>query len=97
MRLIFLAIVFFFFGVIVRRPKPYGSHGLCPIFYNNAFKHKFMAIDKSRTCTTALNTRDLNVLPAEGVRMGYFQKLYNSTIMKGINLYAITKKDPPYC
>lgn len=80
-----------------RRPKPYGSHGLCPIFYNIAFKHKFMAIDKSRTCSAAPNVRDLTILPSDGIRMGYFQKLYNSTLLNGINLYAITKKDPPYC
>lgn len=56
-----------------------------------------MAIEKSRTCNAARDNRDLNILPSEGIRMGYFQKLYNLTILNGINLYAITKKEPPYC
>lgn len=56
-----------------------------------------MAIEKGRTCGAPLYGRDLSILPSEGIRMGYFQKLYNSTLLNGINLYAITKKDPPYC
>lgn len=82
---------------LIGRSKPYGNHGLCPIFYNLAFKHKFMAVEKSRACNKALTTRDLTMLPSDGIRMGYFQPLYNSTEFNGINLYAITKKSPPYC
>ncbi|XP_055325367.1 uncharacterized protein LOC129579356 [Sitodiplosis mosellana] len=78
-------------------PKPLGSHGLCPVMYNNSFKYKFMAIEKRRTCSAPANPRDLSILPSDGIRMGYFQKLYNSTLLTGINLYAITKKNPPYC
>ncbi|XP_031633365.1 uncharacterized protein LOC116347088 [Contarinia nasturtii] len=78
-------------------PRPLGSHGLCPVIYNYSFKYKFMAIEKAKTCSEPANSRDLSVLPSDGIRMGYFQKLYNSTLLNGINLYAITKKSPPYC
>lgn len=116
---------FFLFKInlyTIYRPKPLGSHGLCPVMYNNAvrklseysllfyeysqylfqqyfyqFKYKFMAIDKARTCTIPIYSRDVIVLPSEGIRMGYYQKLYNSTLFTGVNLYAITKRDHPYC
>lgn len=77
------------------RPRPLGSHGLCPVFYNIAFRHKFLAVKKHKTCKEPINERDLTVFPDEGIRMGYFQNITNSAYNE-VNLYAITKSKPPY-
>jgi hypothetical protein len=31
-------------------PPPYGSHGLCPYFYNSAFSNDFLAVEKGSQC-----------------------------------------------
>lgn len=36
-------------------PRPLGSHGLCPYFYNHAFKHRFLAIPKPKNCRSNRN------------------------------------------
>lgn len=54
-----------------------------------------MATKKSRTCNKPLNNRDAYALPSEGIRMGYLQKITNSTL-NDVNLYVRTKSDPPY-
>lgn len=55
-----------------------------------------MAVDKHRTCNAPYNRRDFKDLPSDGIRMGYMQNL-NGVHLNGVNLYAVTKKDPPYC
>lgn len=55
-----------------------------------------MAIKKEMTCSEPLHPRDLNILPAEGIRMGYFQT-NTHTLPSEVNLYVATKAKPPYC
>lgn len=33
---------------------PYGSHGLCPYFYNAAFRHPFYAVPKPQQCRSKI-------------------------------------------
>lgn len=35
---------------------PYGSHGLCPYFYNSAFNNNFEAIEKPKNCNSKRST-----------------------------------------
>lgn len=41
---------------IASGPRPLGSHGLCPYFYNYAFEHTFPAIPKPKNCRSNRNT-----------------------------------------
>lgn len=75
------------------RPFPHGNHGLCPTFYNFAFNHTFLAVDKDKTCRQPVNERDaLQFGNKTVIRMGYYQK----TDLNGVNFYAITSRDPPF-
>lgn len=49
---------------------PKGSHGLCPYFYNTAFKHDFIAWTNIYGC---FSTRAANEYP-EHFKMGYMEK-----------------------
>lgn len=49
---------------------PMGSHGLCPHFYNSAFRNKFRAIAKPNNCPTSLRAVNQTYIDA-GYHMGY--------------------------
>lgn len=51
-------------------PKPKGSHGLCPYFYNSAFWFKFLAIPRPKNCDV---TQRYNETWPEDFRMGYME------------------------
>lgn len=91
----FVCCVFLLDVLSANRPKPLGSHGLCPVFYNFAFKHRYMAVKKSKACNLPINKRDLISLPAVGIRMGYMQTITNATV-NDVNLYVVTKPESPY-
>lgn len=50
-----------------RSDFPFGSHGLCPYFYNYAFENRFYAIEKPDICPEG--TRDY--VPAKGSNLPY--------------------------
>lgn len=68
---------------------PYGSHGLCPHFYNSAFDNNFFAIDKPFEC---LSNREALKLPM-GFKMGYLE---NRTSQVRGDVYARTSDKYPY-
>lgn len=35
---------------------PFGSHGLCPYFYNSAFNNEFLAVEKPKDCNSKRGT-----------------------------------------
>lgn len=79
------------------RPFPNGNHGLCPVFYNYAFDNVFPAVEKSQTCKELADSRDLKQLPTDHtIRMGYFESAQDAKNYNGVNLYAVTTRDPPY-
>lgn len=53
-------------------PRPKGSHGLCPYFYNSAFQHKFLAITPPKQCTQS--KRCINETFPIDFRMGYLEE-----------------------
>lgn len=50
-------------------PFPKGSHGLCPYFYNAAFKHEFVAWRNIYGCYSTRVALDY----PENFRMGYME------------------------
>ncbi|XP_058834015.1 uncharacterized protein LOC131691527 [Topomyia yanbarensis] len=50
---------------------PLGSHGLCPVFYNLAFKVKFLAEQRPPECTML---REPTAEYPNGFRMGYLER-----------------------
>lgn len=67
---------------------PFGSHGLCPYFYNSAFEHEFCAVPKPFTCVTNRLATDV----PQRYRMGYME---NRTDVRG-DLFALTSHKFPY-
>lgn len=51
-------------------PPPLGSHGLCPYFYNAAFKYNFLAMPKPNEC----RSRKTATSWPDSFRMGYMEK-----------------------
>ncbi|XP_055597468.1 uncharacterized protein LOC129747337 [Uranotaenia lowii] len=47
----------------------FGSHGVCTLFYNSAFEHDFLAIEKPSNCTADQEAEDW----PEGFKMGYME------------------------
>lgn len=69
--------------------RPKGDHGLCPHFYNSAFKNDFLAMENNNNCTTDNAVADW----PEGYRMGYNEK--RKHLVQG-DLFASTTKLYPY-
>lgn len=57
---------------IASGPRPLGSHGLCPYFYNNAFQHRFLAIPKPPNCRS---NREASGNVIANFSMGYMDAL----------------------
>ena len=58
------------FSQVAASIPPFGSHGLCPYMYVNAFDYKFLAIPKPNRCPSTLET---TTFWPENYRMGYLQ------------------------
>ncbi|XP_059615284.1 lipase member H-like [Phlebotomus argentipes] len=71
-------------------PYPKGSHGLCPYFYNSAFRSSFVAIPKPPFC--AKTERDCTDYP-ENFQMGYMERRKHKVFG---TLYAATTRTFPY-
>ncbi|GAB0090100.1 pancreatic lipase-related protein 2 [Sergentomyia squamirostris] len=70
---------------------PFGSHGLCPHFYNIAFKHDFYAIPRPQSCNS--KPPGFSAHYPHGYKMGYLENRKGT--VRG-ELYAITTKYYPY-
>uniref|UniRef100_A0A182LVB1 Lipase domain-containing protein n=1 Tax=Anopheles culicifacies TaxID=139723 RepID=A0A182LVB1_9DIPT len=70
-------------------PPPKGSHGLCPIFYNLAFKYQFLAQPKPTEC---LVLSEVATYP-RNYRMGYMET--RKSAVRG-ELFAQTSDVYPY-
>ncbi|XP_052873395.1 uncharacterized protein LOC128278706 [Anopheles cruzii] len=70
-------------------PPPLGSHGLCPVFYNLAFRYQFVAQPKPPEC---LALGDTATYP-RNYRMGYVED--RKSEVRG-ELYALTSDAYPY-
>lgn len=68
---------------------PNGSHGLCPYFYNLAFRHPFYAVPKPRKCRAK---NEASRWPKK-FRMGYLGE--NKELVQG-ELFAMTSKTFPF-
>lgn len=68
---------------------PYGSHGLCPYFYNLAFRHPFYAIKKPQTCRSRIPASNW----PKKFQMGYLEERKES--VQG-ELFALTSRDFPF-
>lgn len=55
---------------IASGPPPFGSHGLCPFFYNSAFHNKFKAIPRPTSCSFTDRAVPQSILE-RGYYMGY--------------------------
>lgn len=51
-------------------PPPMGSHGLCPYFYNSAFRNRFPAVPRPATCPGGERMVEPQVVE-RGYYMGY--------------------------
>lgn len=49
------------------KERPYRSHGMCPIFYNLAFEHDYLAAENVERCSTFGNVAEY----PENFKMGY--------------------------
>ncbi|XP_058458321.1 uncharacterized protein LOC131434963 [Malaya genurostris] len=45
----------------------FGSHGVCPLFYNSAFEHDFLAVENEKNCTADQEAENW----PNGFKMGY--------------------------
>ena len=70
-------------------PFPLGSHGLCPHFYNSAFKHNFTA-NNFYNCTSWREAKDL----PEDFGMGY-EKTSKELAIHG-DIFVPTGKESPW-
>ncbi|XP_053659623.1 uncharacterized protein LOC128708669 [Anopheles marshallii] len=70
-------------------PPPLGSHGLCPVFYNLAFKYQFLAQPKPLEC---LSLSEIATYP-RNYRMGYMET--RKSEVRG-ELFAQTSDVYPY-
>uniref|UniRef100_A0A4Y0BMS3 Lipase domain-containing protein n=1 Tax=Anopheles funestus TaxID=62324 RepID=A0A4Y0BMS3_ANOFN len=70
-------------------PPPLGSHGLCPVFYNLAFKYQFLAQPKPPEC---LSLSEMATYP-RNYRMGYMEE--RKSEVRG-ELFAQTSDVYPY-
>ncbi|XP_050080654.1 uncharacterized protein LOC126568250 [Anopheles maculipalpis] len=70
-------------------PPPLGSHGLCPVFYNLAFKYQFLAQPKPPEC---LSLSEMATYP-RNYRMGYMEP--RKSEVRG-ELFAQTSDVYPY-
>lgn len=68
---------------------PFGSHGLCPHFYNSAFKHPFYAVKQPRQCRSR---NPASHWPTK-FRMGYLGAHKSS--VQG-DLFALTSREYPF-
>lgn len=68
---------------------PYGSHGLCPYFYNLAFHHPFYAVSRPRQCRAK---NEASRWPKK-FRMGYLGE--DKELVQG-ELFALTSKNFPF-
>ncbi|XP_055538864.1 uncharacterized protein LOC129726178 [Wyeomyia smithii] len=69
---------------------PLGSHGLCPVFYNLAFKVKFLAEEKPQECSIL---REPTASYPKGYQMGYLEKRKGE--VRG-ELFAQTAENFPF-
>ncbi|GAB0097672.1 hypothetical protein DMENIID0001_133370 [Sergentomyia squamirostris] len=74
-------------------PYPKGSHGLCPYFYNSAFKNAFIAVPRPNHCPVPPAPGKMALEYPENFQMGYMEirkhKVFGT-------LYAVTSKNYPY-
>ncbi|XP_055708780.1 uncharacterized protein LOC129805004 [Phlebotomus papatasi] len=70
---------------------PLGSHGLCPYFYNIAFKYDFFAIPRPTVC--ASKSSGIAGAYPTGYKMGYLENRKGT--VRG-ELFATTTKHYPY-
>ncbi|XP_053681239.1 uncharacterized protein LOC128732102 [Anopheles nili] len=70
-------------------PPPLGSHGLCPVFYNLAFKYQFLAQPKPLECVSLGDTAGY----PRNYRMGYMES--RKSEVRG-ELFAQTSDVYPY-
>ncbi|XP_058116709.1 uncharacterized protein LOC131288483 [Anopheles ziemanni] len=70
-------------------PPPLGSHGLCPVFYNLAFKYQFLAQPKPLECVAVGEQANY----PRNYRMGYMEDRRSE--VRG-ELFALTSDVYPY-
>lgn len=54
---------------VAREQMPYGDHGLCPYFFNCAFKNLFLSTTRPKECSANLNDHNLKI--GESFAMGW--------------------------
>lgn len=75
---------------IASGPRPLGSHGLCPYFYNISFDYKFVP-DNYFNCWS---DRKANLTSSLDIRMGYLGT-FNRTLVRG-DIFIATARYPPF-
>ncbi|XP_055691083.1 lipase member H-like [Lutzomyia longipalpis] len=75
---------------IAAGPYPKGSHGLCPYFYNSAFRNFFVAVSRPAACPAT--PRDCQEHP-ENFQMGYMERRKQKAFG---TLYAASTRNYPY-
>lgn len=68
---------------------PYGSHGLCPYFYNASFRHPFYAVPKPKQCRSKVAA----LRWPKRFRMGYLED--RKELVKG-ELFGLTSREYPF-
>lgn len=68
---------------------PFGSHGLCPYFYNLAFHHPFYAVPKPQQCRSKIAPTRI----PKNFQMGYMET--RKDYVQG-EVFALTSKEYPY-
>ncbi|XP_055372653.1 uncharacterized protein LOC129606374 [Condylostylus longicornis] len=68
---------------------PYGSHGLCPYYYNLAFSYDFMARKKPNSC---ISLNPARYWP-EKFKMGYMEERKSDVLGE---LFVTVSANPPY-
>lgn len=77
---------------IANGPRPLGSHGLCPYFYNISFDYKFEP-NNYFNCWSELG-RMANLTSSADIRLGYLGT-FNRTLVRG-EIFVATARFPPY-
>ncbi|GAB0097839.1 hypothetical protein DMENIID0001_135140 [Sergentomyia squamirostris] len=77
---------------IAAGPYPRGSHGLCPYFYNSAFRNTFRAIPRPITCLLCLVCPPETEYP-DNFQMGFMETRKHTVLG---TLYAETSGSYPY-
>lgn len=68
---------------------PFGSHGLCPYFYNAAFKNNFYAVEKPNACRSKVAASQW----PKDFKMGYMEE--RKSLVRG-ELFSPTFKEYPF-